>query len=43
MIFAEDDNQDRGKKGLFNKKMKNDNKTNYDKEILQGTKGGSNS
>ncbi len=43
MIFAEDDNQDRGKKGLFNKKMKNDNKTNYDKEILQGPKGGSNS
>ena len=43
MIFIEDDNQDRGKKGLFNKKTKNDNKTNYDKEMLQGPKSGSKS
>ncbi len=43
MIFSGDGNQERGKKSLFNKKTKNDNKTNYDKEVLQGPKSGSNS
>ena len=43
MIFNGESNQDKGKKSLFNKKIKNDNKTNYDKEILQGPKSGSNS
>ena len=42
MIFSGESNQERGKKSLFNKKTRSDNKTNYDKEILQGPKGGSN-
>ncbi len=42
MIFNGEGSQDKAKKSLFNKKTKNDNKTNYDKEILQGPKSGSN-
>ncbi len=38
MIVSEEENKEKEKKGRFNKKTKNDNKTNYDKEVLQGTK-----